>query len=173
MNVIDVFDKRVVDLEMDVKNKDEAIRLLSQHLKDAGYIDDVESFVQDIYLRESEGETGIGEGIAIPHGKSDSVTNIGIAVGKCKQPIEWESLDGEPVEVIFLFCVSKSAYGDTQLRMLGDLAARLGRGNTVDLVKEMKSFDDLIAAFSDGSEAESHAEDIEELDDGAIEINIE
>ncbi len=171
MSVIDVFDKRVVDLEMDVQNKEEAIRLLSQHLKDAGYIADVEEFVQDIYLRESEGETGIGEGIAIPHGKSNSVTNIGIAVGKCKHPIEWESLDGEPVEVIFLFCVSKSQYGAAQLRMLGELAACLGRGNTVDLVKEMTSFDDLIAAFKSGGDTETSKDDMEELD-GDIEINI-
>ena len=169
MSVIDVFDERVVDLDMDVANKDEAIRLLSRHLKDASYIADVDEFVADIYLREAEGETGIGEGVAIPHGKSESVKNIGIAVGKCRRPIEWETLDGEPVQIIFLFCVSKAQYNTEHLKLLSDLAGRLGRGNTIALLKEMKTFDDLLCAFTD--ETETQLEDMEELTE-EIEITI-
>lgn len=169
MSVIDIFDERVVDLELDAKNKDEAIRALSAKLRAAGYIADEEEFVEDIYLRESEGCTGIGEGIAIPHGKSDSVTNIGIAIGKCKQPIEWETLDGKPVEVIFLFCVSKDQYNTDHLKMLGDLAGRLGRGNTIANLKTVSTFKELIDAFTD--ETEVSVEDMESLSE-EIEINI-
>jgi PTS system fructose-specific IIA component len=170
MSVLDIFDKRVVDLNMDVKNKDEAIRLMASHLKDAGYIADVEEFVADIYLREKEGCTGIGEGIAIPHGKSDSVKNIGIAVGKCRHPIDWETLDGKPVEVIFLFCVSKSRYNTDHLKLLGDLAGRLGSGNTIANLKKMKTYDELLQAFQDNSSAPVN--DMEEMTDD-IEIKIQ
>lgn len=69
MELKDVLDERIIDLNMEAKNKDEAIRHLAAKLKDANYIGDVDEFVKDIYLRESEGVTGIGNFVAIPHGK--------------------------------------------------------------------------------------------------------
>lgn len=170
MSVLDVLDRRVVDLNMRVKNKDEAIRHLSSLLKEAGYVEDLEEFVADIYIREDEGVTGIGEHIAIPHGKSESVRNIGIAVGKLENMIEWESLDDKPVEIIFLFAVSRNQYDSKHLRLLGDLAGRLGRNNTIKKLREMRSFEELLEAF--GEEAQSNVEDMEMLTE-EIEINIE
>ena len=82
-----------------------AIEHLAGKLKDAGYIADVDSYIDDIYLRESQGQTGIGHYVAIPHGKSDSVTQVGIAIGKVQDEIEWETLDGKGVKLIFLFAV--------------------------------------------------------------------
>lgn len=170
MSVLDVLDRRVVDLKMKAKDKDEAIRHLSGLLKEAGYIEDVHEFVADIYERENEGITGIGEHIAIPHGKSQSVRNIGIAVGKLDEMIEWESLDNQPVDLIFLFAVSKSQYDTSHLRLLGDLAGRLGRNNTIKRLREMGTFEDLLDAF--GDEGHSGVEDLEVLTED-IEITIE
>jgi len=170
LSVLDVLDRRVVDLNMKVKVKDEAIRHLSSLLKEAGYIEDVEEFVKDIYERENEGITGIGEHIAIPHGKSESVRNIGIAVGKLDNMIEWESLDNKPVDLIFLFAVSKNQYDNSHLKLLGDLAGRLGRNNTIKKLREMNDFEDLLEAF--GEEAQSIVEDMEILSD-EIEIKYE
>ena len=68
MAVKEILDDRVIDLNMDAKNKDEVIRHLAGLLKNAGYIEDLEG-----YVRESEGITGIGGHVAIPHGKSDHV----------------------------------------------------------------------------------------------------
>ena len=170
MSVLDVLDRRVVDLNMKVKVKDDAIRHLSGLLKEAGYIEDIEEFVKDIYERESEGITGIGEHIAIPHGKSESVRNIGIAVGKLDNMIEWESLDNKPVDLIFLFAVSKNQYDNSHLKLLGDLAGRLGRNNTIKKLREMNDFEDLLEAF--GEEAQSIVEDMEILSD-EIEIKYE
>lgn len=170
MSVLDVLDRRVVDLNMKVKVKDEAIRHLSSLLKEAGYIEDVEEFVKDIYERENEGITGIGEHIAIPHGKSESVRNIGIAVGKLDNMIEWESLDNKPVDLIFLFAVSKNQYDSSHLKLLGDLAGRLGRNNTIKKLREMNDFEDLLEAF--GDEAQSIVEDMEIMS-GEIEIKYE
>lgn len=106
MKLQDVLDERIIDLHMKATNKDEALSVLSKKLKDAGYIDDIASFKKDIYQREAEGMTGIGNFVAIPHGKSDSVTNVGIAIGKLDEEIEWETLDGNGVQLIFLFAVS-------------------------------------------------------------------
>ena len=107
MNVREVLDERVIDLNMKAADKKEAITYLAGKLKDAGYIADVEEYVEDIYFRESQGQTGIGNYVAIPHGKSSSVTQVGIAIGKMDQEIEWETLDGKGVKLIFLFAVGK------------------------------------------------------------------
>lgn len=96
MAVKEILDDRVIDLNMNAKNKDEVIRHLAGLLKNAGYIENLEGYVRDVYVRESEGITGIGGHVAIPHGKSDHVDRVGIAVGRTRDMIDWESYDGEP-----------------------------------------------------------------------------
>ena len=84
MAVKEILDDRVIDLNMNAKNKDEVIRHLAGLLKNAGYIENLEGYVRDVYVRESEGITGIGGHVAIPHGKSDHVDRVGIAVGRTR-----------------------------------------------------------------------------------------
>ena len=74
---------------MNAKTKDEVIRHLAGLLHEAGYVDDLEGYIKDVYLRESEGITGIGGHVAIPHGKSDYVDKVGIAVGRTHDMVEW------------------------------------------------------------------------------------
>ncbi len=170
MSFVEILDKNIVDLNMQTLTKEDAIKHLSGLLKNAGYISNEEDFISDIYLRESEGITGIGEGIAIPHGKSDSVTRIGIAVGRCEKEIEWASLDGKPVKVIFLFAVSKDQYNAEHLKLLGELAGSLGRGNTSANLCKMRTYEELVEAFTD--RGKGTVEDFEELMDD-IEIKME
>ena len=79
MAVKEILDKRVIDLNMKAGNKDEVIRHLAGLLKNAGYVEDLEGYVKDVYLREEEGITGIGGHVAIPHGKSEFVDKVVIA----------------------------------------------------------------------------------------------
>ena len=71
MAVKDILDKKVIDLNMAAEDKESSIRYLSGLLYDAGYITDIDGYVKDVFVRESEGITGIGNHVAIPHGKSD------------------------------------------------------------------------------------------------------
>ena len=119
LNLKEVLDERVITTALDVKDKEEALRKMSGMLLANGYIADVDQFMEDIYLREAEGITGIGNGVAIPHGKSKSVTRIGIAIAKLKQAIAWESLDNQKVDLIFLFCVSSDKdFAKNHMRLL-------------------------------------------------------
>ena len=83
----EVLDPRLIRLNLQASSKRDAITQLSETLEAADYINDVPAFVKDIYLREEEGITGIGDGIAIPHGKSDYVTKVGVAIGILNKPI--------------------------------------------------------------------------------------
>ncbi|WP_026891421.1 PTS sugar transporter subunit IIA [Lacrimispora aerotolerans] len=149
MAVTEILDQRVIDLSMDARNKDEVLRHLSGLLKKAGYIEDEEAYLKDVYLRESEGVTGIGSHVAIPHGKSDSVSQVGIAVGRTKEMVEWESYDGEPSDLFFLFAVPSDSQGASEhLRLISELAGKLGNSKTMEKLQTAKSYEELLEAFS-------------------------
>ena len=146
----EVLDPRLIKLNLNASSKRDAITQLSETLKDADYINDVPSFVKDIYLREKEGITGIGDGIAIPHGKSDYVTKVGVAIGVFNKPIEWETLDDEGVTVVILFAVSNDTESArNQLKLLSLFAAWLGHVDVIEKLKKATSSAELIAAFTE------------------------
>ena len=148
MNVREVLDERVIDLNMKAADKKEAITYLAGKLKDAGYIADVEEYVEDIYFRESQGQTGIGNYVAIPHGKSSSVTQVGIAIGKMDQEIEWKTLDGKGVKLIFLFAVGKdNENAMTHLKLLAEVARKLGNDEAIEALLAAKTVEDLKSVF--------------------------
>lgn len=148
MELKEVLDKRVIDLNMKATNKKEAIRELSEKLKEAGYIGNVDEFISDIYVRESEGVTGIGNYVAIPHGKSDSVTQVGIAIGKLDHEIEWETLDDKGVKLIFLFAVSNDhEYARNHMLLLAEIARKLGNDEAIEQLLASKTVDELISVF--------------------------
>jgi PTS system fructose-specific IIA component len=99
-SIANVITEDLVNLELQATTKEEALKELTQLLYQNKLITDVAGFLEDVFNREKEGMTGLGQGIAIPHGKSDCVTKTSLVVGKTQQPIEWESLDEEPVNVI-------------------------------------------------------------------------
>lgn len=148
MQLVDVLDERVIDLHAKASNKEEVLTLLAGKLKDAGYIADVEEFKKDIYVRESEGVTGIGNYIAIPHGKSDSVTQVGIAIAKLDQEIEWETLDGKGVRLVFLFAVSNDhEYARNHMLLLADIAKTLGNDEAVEKLLKVETMEELVSIF--------------------------
>ena len=149
MAVKEILDRQVIDLDMEAKSKDEVIRHLAGLLKKAGYIDDLEGYIKDVYLRESEGITGIGGHVAIPHGKSASVDKVGIAVGRTREMVELESYDGEPSQLFFLFAVPSDSDGaKDHLRLIAELAGKLGNDATMSKLQTASSYEELVSAFS-------------------------
>lgn len=150
MELKDVLDERIIDLHVPANNKDEAIRYLAHKLRDADYIGNVDEFVKDIYLRESEGVTGIGNYVAIPHGKSDSVTQVGIAIGKLDHEIEWETLDDKGVKLIFLFAVSNNhEYARNHMKLLAQIAGKLGDDENIENLLKANSVEQIKNIFCD------------------------
>ncbi|WP_333651536.1 PTS sugar transporter subunit IIA [Lacrimispora sp.] len=149
MAVKEILDKNVIDLNMKACNKDEVIRHLAGLLKKAGYVEDLEGYIKDVYLREEEGITGIGGHVAIPHGKSDFVDKVGIAVGRTERMVEWESYDEEPVDLFFLFAVpSDSEAAKDHLRLIAELAGKLGNEATMAKLQAASTYEELLEAFS-------------------------
>lgn len=147
----ELLDRETVELHLEAESKDEAILRLSRLLLKAGYICDLEGFAEDVYSREREGITGIGKGIAIPHGKSGFVKRAGAAVGRLPRGILWESLDGLPVDMVFLFAVPDDARGaKAHVRHLAGLARALGDRERFSRIKGCEGFEELWEALGDG-----------------------
>ena len=124
-SIADVITEELIQLEMKAGTKEEAIYELTRLLMANGDIEDEDVFAADVFEREAEGMTGIGNGIAIPHGKSDSVIKTSLVVGKVTTPIEWESLDEEPVKVIILFAVKNTDANTMHIKLLQNVAMLL------------------------------------------------
>lgn len=102
MKIIDLLDDRSILLDGRVADKKAALDQMVELMDASGKLRDKETYRQDVYAREQEGSTGIGEGIAIPHCKSDAVIKPGLAAMVVKDGVEFESLDGQPAHLFFL-----------------------------------------------------------------------
>ena len=102
MRITDLLDKRSIALDAAPASKSEALDQAVALMARSGKLNDEEAYRKQVYLREEEGTTGIGEGIAIPHGKSKAVIRPGLAAMVIKDGVDFDSLDGEPVHLIFL-----------------------------------------------------------------------
>ena len=102
MKITELLDKRSISLDAAPASKSEALDLAVELMAAGGKLSDVEAYRRQVYAREEESTTGIGEGIAIPHGKCDAVKKPGLAAMVIRDGVDFDSLDGEPVTLLFL-----------------------------------------------------------------------
>jgi PTS system fructose-specific IIC component len=102
MRITDLLDIKSISLSAAPKNKQEALDEIVALMEKSGKINNEEAYRKQVYAREEESTTGIGEGIAIPHGKCDAVDRPGLAAMVVKDGVDFDSLDGEPVTLMFL-----------------------------------------------------------------------
>ena len=101
MRIMDLLDVRSIELHGTPKSKNEAIRQLGDLMAKSGKITDKEAYIKGLFAREAESTTAVGEGIAIPHYKGNAVNAPGIAAMVIPNGVDFDSVDGEPVKLIF------------------------------------------------------------------------
>lgn len=102
MRITELLDQRSISLNGKPANKKEALDQMVELMAQSGKINDIEAYRKLVYEREEESTTGVGEGLAIPHGKGDAVSKPGLAAMVVPEGVDFDSLDGEPVHLIFL-----------------------------------------------------------------------
>ncbi|MCF1627713.1 PTS sugar transporter subunit IIA [Tetragenococcus koreensis] len=147
-NIADVITEGLIDLDLQAESKEEAILELTNILYKEGLITDVTDFSEDVFLREKEGATGLGQGVAIPHGKSDSVIKTALAIGKTTHPIEWESLDDKPVNIIILFAVRNTEANTLHIKLLQKVAILLADDSFIHALCHVKTKKELLRLLS-------------------------
>lgn len=148
MEVKNVLDKKVVLANSTAKNKDDILKKLAAKLFEEDYISSIDGFIKDVYIREEQGQTGIGNYIAIPHGRSASVKKIGVAIAILDEEIEWETLDGNGVRGVILFAVGNDTKGaEAHLKLLSLFARKLGNDEVIENLLNAKNEDQVVEAF--------------------------
>lgn len=148
MDMNEFLSKELIDLDLKADSKKDAIYKLCEKLYEEGCITDVEKFVADVYEREAEGETGIGQGIAIPHGKSENVVKTSLAIGRT-ETIDWEGEEHQEVTIIILFAVRLVDNTSVHLKLLSQVASKLGHDENLEQLKTAKNPEDIINIFVD------------------------
>lgn len=145
MEFHELIDENLVFYNLDLQDKKSVIEYIANVLAEKKYVESQQLFTKAVFKREQVGVTGIGNGIAIPHGKSNCVQEPRVVVVKLKNPIEWESLDDEKVKYIFLFAIGDNpkAYLD-HLRLLASFAAKLGNDEKVKDIQNAADKKELI-----------------------------
>ena len=113
MEIMEFLSKRAINADLKATDKDGAIKELASLFVEAGEIEpkDKKKLVDVLMAREALGSTAIGQGIAIPHGKTDCVEKLVAALGLSKKGVNFESLDGEPVYIFFLLVAPHDTAG--------------------------------------------------------------
>jgi mannitol/fructose-specific phosphotransferase system IIA component (Ntr-type) len=113
MKLSELIDTQAVVGELQATSKEEAVKEMVEALAGAGKVSakDTAGLVAALMAREQLGSTGIGQGLAVPHAKHESVGDLVAAFGRSKPGIEFDSLDGEPVQLVFLLLSNKEASG--------------------------------------------------------------
>lgn len=111
MSLIDLVQEKIVRIPLTSTDKPGILRELVQILKDAGEIDDYDAVLQAVLDREEKLSTGLESGIAVPHGKTDAVPSLRLALGIAPQGIDFASIDGEPSKLFFLLVAPPNQSG--------------------------------------------------------------
>lgn len=144
MRITELLDKRSISLNGAPKTKNEALDQVIDLMVKSGKINDREAYRKQVYAREEESTTGIGEGIAIPHGKCDAVTQPGLAAMVVKDGVDFDSLDGEPVSLIFLIAAPNTE-DNIHLDVLSKLSVLMMDEDFSKALCHAKSVDEFLA----------------------------
>ena len=153
MDISRILTPRRVNLALSATSKEEAINELTDLLVSDGAISDRAAFIADVWLREAEGSTGFENHIAIPHGKSSAVVNTTLAIGRTRQDIPWETLDGSNVRCIILFAVRLEDQNTTHIRLLSQVAGALADDDIIEQLLVESSPQKIIELFSQYAES--------------------
>ena len=121
MSIPDLLPRNAICVPLEVSDKQEAIDLLIDQLANGNHIDDADEMKRVVWDRESQRSTGIGEGLAIPHGKSPDLVRLVMAIGVLAEPIDFDSIDGKPVRLIALLLSPANRIGD-HIQALGRIS---------------------------------------------------
>ena len=148
MRIIDLLDERSIMLDADVKTKQETLDTAVELMVESGKINNKEKYLKGVYAREEEGTTGIGEGIAIPHCKSDAVSKPGLAAMVIPNGVDFDALDGEPVQLLFLIAAPDTE-DNVHLDVLSKLSVLLMDEDFTANLKKAKSVKEFLQIIDD------------------------
>lgn len=158
MRITDLLDKRSISLDAAPVDKKATLDMAVELMAKSGKLMDVEQYRAQVYAREEESTTGIGEGIAIPHGKCDAVKTPGMAAMVIKNGVDYDSLDGEPVTLLFLIAAPNTK-DNVHLDVLSKLSVMLMDENFTTSLRNAKSVEEFLQIIDAADESAKSIDD--------------
>lgn len=152
MKIAEVLSKNLMSFDIHGNSKREVIENIADLMVDNGIVVNKSDYVDSVMEREYEGTTGVGNGIAIPHGKSLSVKKAAVAFVKLKQNVDWQALDDKPVNMVFLLAIPEHSQTSDHLKVLSRLATSLMDDNVIKSLEKSTTEDEVIHALKEGVE---------------------
>jgi len=125
MEILNMIKEDTIFIGLDVSSREECIQAMIDGMGKAGFVNNKAIYLEAVNAREQKGSTGVGFGVAIPHGKSSGVVSPGLAFACLQQPIDWNSLDGKPVQIVFMIGVPEKDAGNEHLKILIAISRKL------------------------------------------------
>ncbi|EPK5957129.1 PTS 2-O-a-mannosyl-D-glycerate transporter subunit IIABC [Escherichia coli] len=158
MNLTTLTHRDALCLNVRFTSREEAIHALTQRLAALGKISSTEQFLEEVYCRESLGPTALGEGLAVPHGKTAAVKEAAFAVATLSEPLQWEGVDGpEAVDLVVLLAIPPNEAGTTHMKLLTALTTRLADDELRARIQSATTPDELLSALDDKGDAQHTA----------------
>lgn len=147
MNISDYLDKAHVLLDLQGEDKAAALDEMLACLSGAAEIADIDRYVADVWAREKLGSTGIGDGLAFPHARSDAVDRLVMVFGRSKKGIEFDSVDGKPVHLIFLMAAPNADLSN-YLKVLARVSLLLRRQDVRNALMNAEKAEEVLEILS-------------------------
>src|SRR3972149_8095219 len=151
MKILDILDKRMIISHLTPSDKVGVLRELVRVLARAEKEVDEERMLEILRERESLGSTGIGEGVAIPHGKSKDVRKLLASFGRSLPGIDFQSMDGKPAHLFFLLVAPENSAG-IHLKALARISRLMKDQTFRKRLLEVNSAEEIYSLFSEGDE---------------------
>ncbi|MCQ2527976.1 MAG: fructose-specific PTS transporter subunit EIIC [Saccharofermentans sp.] len=157
MRIKDLLAKESIKLGGSAENKQDVLNQMVDLMAKSGKISDIDTYRKGVYAREEEGSTGVGDGIAIPHCKSDAVKAPGLAAMTVPAGVEYDALDGAPVDILFLIAAPNTK-DNVHLDVLSKLSVLLMNEEFTSSLKAAKTPDEFLEII-DKAEKEADEEE--------------
>ncbi|MGX4685561.1 PTS sugar transporter subunit IIA [Vagococcus sp. JNUCC 83] len=134
-------------LDKNFKTKDEVIKFISKQAVAKEISNRERDLISSFIKREEEGSTGMMDGFAIPHAKSDSIIKPAVIIVKLDEGIEWDSMDGQPINFVIALLIPESESGTTHLKLLSNIARALMDEEFKKGLTEANSVEEIVSIF--------------------------
>lgn len=161
MKLTTITDASLINIKTAFTSKDEAIRALAEQLNHQGKLHNLEEYLEAVFEREAHGATALGEGLAVPHGKTNAVKEAAFAVATLTEELKWPGIDeddeDEDVNLIFLIAIPNAEAGSTHMHLLTALTSTLVDDDVREAVLNASTAEEILAIFDAQNEDEEAA----------------
>ncbi|CAH7044957.1 2-O-alpha-mannosyl-D-glycerate specific PTS enzyme II [Vibrio chagasii] len=162
MKLTTLTNKSLVNLQTTFSSREEAIYALADQLDQQGKLHNKQEYLDAVFAREEQGPTALGEGLAVPHGKTDAVKEAGFAVATLKEDMKWKGLDeDEDVNLIFLIAIPNAEAGSTHMHLLTELTTTLVDDDVREAVLKATAADEIFALLDGDNQQEEKQDNLD------------